>query len=118
MDLKTGIDFEKPYLSKKSPYDLVYSNYVQHFLINKENIILSAYNNLKPGGWFFFHDIEYSHLTTKQYLTRKEMEKIIEKCGFKIIKSQQFDYFDKKTDHMHWHVIVEIRAQKNVDKND
>jgi SAM-dependent methyltransferase len=112
VDLKTGVDLEKPYLSGQAPFDCVSSNFVLHFLKNKKALIESAFNNLKSGGYFFFQDLERSDLTTDMYFYKDEMKHLIEDCGFKIIKTRKFKFFDDKPDHMHWHDIIEIIAQK------
>lgn len=112
VDLKTGTNLEEKYLSTQAPFDLVYSNYVLHYLKNKKALIKSAYDNLKAGGWFFFQDLIRSELTTDMYLSKEEIEEMIKKEGFEILESHIFNFFDDKPDHMHWHDVVEIQAKK------
>ena len=112
VDLKGGVDLEKPYLSPNKPFDLVYSNFVLHFLDNKKTLFKSALNNLAENGYLFFQDVERSDLTTNKYFTEKEMLQIIKNCGFTILHDKKFDFFDDKPDHMHYHSIVEIHAKK------
>lgn len=112
VDLKTGTDLEKKYLSKNHPFDLVISNFVLHFLKNKQALIESACNNLDLGGFFFFQDLERSELTTDMYLTMDEMIKLFPPECFEIVGIRKFKFFDKKPGHMHWHDIVEIQAKR------
>lgn len=112
VDLKTGIDLEKVYQSKNAPFDLVISNFVLHFLKDKNQLVKSAYINLKDNGKFFFQDLEYQEITGKMFLTEKEAEEIIKKNGFEILSKKKSRYFDDKEGHKHWHMILEIIAQK------
>ncbi|HRZ30384.1 MAG TPA: class I SAM-dependent methyltransferase [Candidatus Paceibacterota bacterium] len=112
VDLKTGTDLEEEYLSEKGPFDLVYSNYVLHYLKNKKALIKSAHDNLKTEGWFFFHDLIRSELTTEMYLSQEEIEEMIKAEGFEILESNIFSFFDDKPDHRHYHDVVEIHAKK------
>ena len=62
VDKNLGTDLEKLYISKNKPFDLVYSNYVLHFLKNKQQLINTAYKNLKKdlmiikGATHYFND--------------------------------------------------------------
>jgi SAM-dependent methyltransferase len=53
VDKKTGIDLEKPLLFRQRPFNLVYSNYVYHFIKNKPVFVQTVLDNLKPNGWMF-----------------------------------------------------------------
>ena len=112
VDLKTGTNLEEKYLSPRAPFDLVFSNHVLHYLVNKQALIESAYENLKTGGWLYFCDLIRSELTTDMYWPKEDIEKLITNNGFEIVNSRIFNFFDDKPEHMHWHDIVEIYARK------
>lgn len=112
VDLNTGIDLELPYLSKNAPFDLVFSNYVLHELKNKENLIQTAFDNLKNGGWFFIHTFDRSDSNSKSNITINLLKNLLEKRGFKSITARIFDYYDSEEGHKHWHKILEVIGQK------
>ena len=112
VDLKTGTDLEKPYHSEQAPFDMVMSNFALHFLVNKDQLIKTAYDNLKSGGIFYFQDLEYQAITGKMYLTQKQLETLFTNNGFDIISCEKSKYFDDKPGHKHWHYIIEICGQK------
>lgn len=112
VDLSIGTNLEENYFSPGAPFDFVCSNHVLHFLKNKKTLVESAYNNLKVGGIFFFQDLERSDLTTDMYFSEREMKQLIKEVGFKIIESHKSSFFDDKPDHMHWHDIIEIVAER------
>jgi len=111
VDKKNGIDLEQIYISKIKPFDLVYSNYVLHFLKNKQSLIDSAYKNLKNNGWLFLHTFHKSDENIKNGLTEEEIIKILNN-KFKNISTKIIDYLDKEPKHNHWHKILEVTAQK------
>lgn len=110
VDKKIGTDLEQIYISKIRPFDIVYSNYVLHFLKNKQNLINTAYENLKNNGWLFLHTFHKSDENIKNGLTKEEIEDMLKK--FKNISIKTFDYFDDALGHNHWHKIIEVTAQK------
>lgn len=112
VDLKTGTDLNKLYVSNQAPFDMVMSNFVLHFLENQEQLIETAFKNLSNKGIFYFQDLEFQAITGKKYLTKKQSEDLIVKKGFKIISSESSKYFDDKEGHKHWHVILEVVATK------
>lgn len=112
VDIKTGVDLEKPYKSKNKPFDLIYSNYVLHKLKNKKNLIQTIYDNLKNGGWFFIHTFDKSDPKSASDMSRDYLQKLLAKQGFKNIKIKIFSYYDKKEGHKHWHKILEAIGQK------
>lgn len=112
VDLETSVDFEKPYHSPNAPFDMVMSNFVLHFLNNKEQLIKTAYDNLTDNGLFYFQDLEFQAITGKMYLTKKQIEKLLKSNGFEITSSEVSRYFDDKEGHKHWHKIIEIKAKK------
>lgn len=115
VDLNTGVDLELPFLSEKTPYDLVFSNYVIQKLKNKTVLIKTAFNNLKSGGWFFIHTFDITDETNKekrQEISEPSIKKLLEDVGFKNVKIRVFSFYDNDTGHKHWHQILEAVAQK------
>lgn len=112
VDIKTGVDLEKYFLSKKYPFDLVFSNYVIHKLNHKEQFIKTIFDNLKNGGWFFIHTFDKSDKNSRSDLTADDLKKILLKQDFKNIKTQVFSYYDNEEGHKHWHKILEATGQK------
>jgi len=111
VDLKIGVDLEKPYLSKNAPFDLVFSNYTLHKIVNKKEFINTIYNNLKKGGWFFIHSFDKSDKNSKSGLDEKEIKKLFE-VRFENIKTRIIDFYDDDEGHRHWHRILEMIGQK------
>lgn len=112
VDIKTGVNLEKPYESKCKPFDLVYSNYVLHKLKNKKQLIQIVYDNLKNDGWFFIHTFDRSDPNSTSKITHSLLKKLLEKQGFKNIKVRVFSYYDNEEGHKHWHKILEAVGQK------
>ncbi len=112
VDKSTGVNLEKLYLSKNRPYDLVFSNYVLHFLKNKQKLFETAYRNLKKGGWFFLHTFDKSDKICKTGINEKEIVKFFKKQDFKNISVKKFSFYDNNLGHKHWHRILEVTAQK------
>ncbi len=69
VDIKTSTDLEKYFLSKNSPFDLVFSNYVIHKIKNKEQFIKTIFGNLKKDGWMFIHTFDRKDKNSKSVLT-------------------------------------------------
>ena len=115
VDINTGIDLELPFLSVNKPFDLVYSNYVIQKLNNKKQLLTTAYENLKDGGWFFLHTFDVSDKTSKSNpprLSKKTTTDMMTEIGFKNISFKIFSFYDNDTGHKHWHKILEIVSQK------
>ncbi|MEW6408413.1 MAG: methyltransferase domain-containing protein [Patescibacteria group bacterium] len=110
VDKKTGVDLEQIYISTNKPFDLVYSNYVLHFLKNKQSLIDTAYENLKKDGWLFLHVFHKNDENIKNGLTEEETRTMLKK--FKNISIKVFDFFDNEIGHNHWHKIMEVVTQK------
>lgn len=108
VDKNMGIDLNKPYISANAPFDLVYSNYIFHFLENRQQLFDTAYDNLKDGGYFFLHAFHANDKIIKVGLTEKEVDKMAKK--FKNIESHVIDFYDNE--HQHWHKILEVIMQK------
>lgn len=112
VDIKTGVNLERPYLSKHAPFDLVFSNYVLHKLKNKEQLVKTAFRNLRVGGWFFVHTFDRSDKNSSSTFTKKNIKALLGEQGFKNISAKVFSYYDNDEDHKHWHKILEATAQK------
>lgn len=112
VDLNRGIDLEKPYQSKKAPFDLVYSNYVLHKIKNQNQFIQTITNNLKFRGWLFLHTFDKSDENSNSLLNKKIIIKLLGN-NFSNMKVRVFDHFDTDKGHDHWHKILEVIAQKN-----
>ena len=113
VDKNLGTDLEKLYISKNKPFDLVYSNYVLHFLKNKQQLINTAYKNLKKDGWLFLHIFHKNDENIKNGLTEEEIKKMLK--GFKNISIKILDIYDDEFMHKHWHKVIEVMAQNNAD---
>lgn len=112
VDLKTGIDLEKSYVSKNKPFDLVYSNYLIHKLKNREQLIKTIFNNLKNDEWFFIHTFDKSDKNSKSDLSGIYLKKLLTEQGFKNIQTKKFSFYDNDEGHKHWHKILEATGQK------
>lgn len=112
VDIKTGVDLEKFYLSKNKPFDLVYSNYVLQKLKNKEQLIKTAYENLKTSGWLFIHTFDKSDANSNSDITADSLKKLLAERGFKNMAITIFDHYDVSPGHKHWHKILEAKARK------
>lgn len=112
VDIKTGVDLKKYFLSKKQPFNLVFSNYVIHKLNNKEQFIKTVFDNLKKDGWFFIHTFDKKDNNSKSTLTADHLRKMLSKQGFKNIKTGVFKYYDNEEGHKHWHKILEATGKK------
>ncbi|MFH1077988.1 MAG: methyltransferase domain-containing protein [Patescibacteria group bacterium] len=112
VDLKDGVDLEKPYTSTNAPCDLVYSNYVLHKLQKRHQLIQTIFDNLKEDGWFFIHTFDTSDTNSTSDLSRDVLNGLLTEQGFKNIKIRLFDFFDDEEGHKHWHKILEAIGQK------
>ena len=112
VDKRTGVNLERPYLSKHGPFDLVFSNYVIHKLKNKSQVIKTACNNLKSGGWLFIHTFDKSDKNSSSSITRMSLVQLLTHSGFHNIHTAVFRYFDNDPTHKHWHKILEAIAQR------
>jgi SAM-dependent methyltransferase len=112
VDKTTGTDLEKPYKSKKAPFDLVYSNYVLQKIKNKKVFLETAYNNLKKDGWLFIHTFDKADKNTRFGLDKKEIGGILRSQGFVDVEVEVFSFYDNDLGHKHWHRILQITARK------
>ena len=112
VDVKTGVNLEKYYLSRKRPFDLVFSNYVIHKIKDKEQFIKTDFNNLKNDGWFFIHTFDKNDKNSRSVLTTNNLQKILSEQGFEDIKTRVFSYYDNEEGHKHWHKILEATGKK------
>jgi len=112
VDIKTGVNLEKYYLSSKRPFDLVFSNYVIHKIKDKKQFIKTVFDNLKNDGWLFIHTFDKNDKNSKSILTSNDLQKILSEQGFKDIKTRVFSYYDNEEGHKHWHKILEATGKK------
>ena len=110
VDKNKGVDLNELYISKIKPFDLVYSTYVLHFLKNKQQLIDTAYQNLKEDGWLFLQTFDKSDENIKGF-TKEEVTGMLK--DFKNISTRVFSIYDDEPGHDHWHQIMEVTAQKN-----
>lgn len=108
LDKNKGIDLELPYFSERIENDLVFSNYVLHLVNNKQQIINTAYNYLKKGGWVFLHTFDKSDISNKSNISEEIIKEMLKKEGFKNIYTSVFNFKDEE----HQHRILEATAQK------
>ena len=77
------------------PYDIVFSNFVLHWIKDKETTFRRVYDNLKPGGYFAFlcpakpHTSIWKELNPKiderhHFCTSDEYESLAQQYGFEI----------------------------------
>lgn len=112
VDIKEGVNLEEPYLSENRPFDLVYSNYLLQKLNNKEQLIKTAYDNLKEDSWLFLHTLDKPDSNSNSSIDDEYLKEMLKETGFKNIKTRIFDYFDDEEGHDHWHRVLEAIAQK------
>lgn len=111
VDIRTGVDLNEVFYSTKAPFDIVASNYVLHLLKNKDNIVKTAYKNLKNGGWFFFHVLDKEDLNTKNGIKKKEVKELFERY-FDNISIKTINVYDNEPGHNHWHKLIEVTGRK------
>ncbi|VAW25292.1 hypothetical protein MNBD_BACTEROID04-1999 [hydrothermal vent metagenome] len=109
VDKNRGIDLNELYISKIKPFDLVYSNYVLHFLKNKQQLLDTVYQNLKKDGWLFLQTFDKSDENIKGF-TKEEIMNLLK--DFQNISTKVFSIYDDEPGHNHWHQIMEVTAQK------
>ncbi len=112
VDLNTGTNLEKPFLSKHGPFRLVYSNYVFHKIKNKKTFLQTIYNNLMKDGWFFIHTFDASDPNSSSDISKRDLEKSLREAGFSNIRARTFNFYDNEAGHRHWHKILEAVGQK------
>lgn len=116
IDKTTGVDLESVYISPKSPFDVVYSLYVIHFLKNRSALIQSAYENLKDGGYFFLQTFTKDKNSASD-LDKESLRRLLEDVGFSEIEMRVEKFYDNEIGHKHWHNILEASTRKR-NKND
>ncbi len=112
VDIKTRVNLEKPYLSPRRPFDLVYSNYVIQKLKKPEQLIKTAYQNLKPKGWLFIHSFDKSDKNGNSKIDKKQLSGLLVNNGFVGVQCKVFNFYDNELGHKHWHKILEVTAYK------
>lgn len=112
VDLATGTDLNLPYQSPAAPFDLVYSNYVIQKLADQHQLVATAHDNLKPGGWFFLLTFDAADPNSMSELTAEELKEVLAVQGFKGVQVRQIDFYDNEPRHQHWHKILEAVGRK------
>ena len=112
VDIKTGTDLENPYLSSGKPFNLVYSNFVIHKLKSQAQLINTAYQNLKPGGWLFLQTFDASDKNSASKLNKKQLAGALAATGFVDVQCKVFNFYDNEPGHRHWHKILQATARK------
>lgn len=112
VDLHTGVNLEHIYHSPKKPFDLVFSNYVLHKLKNPEQLVKTAWYNLKTTGWLFIHTFDKMDKQSTSTFTKRSLKLMLKKIGFRKISTRTFKFYDNEPGHKHWHTILEATAQK------
>lgn len=112
VDLLVGIDLEKPYISEKHPFDLVYTNYVLQKIKNRVQFIKNMSDNLIEGGYIFIHTFDISDQFTRGGVKLEEIISLLKNEGLESIQTKVFSYYDNESGHQHWHQILQATAQK------
>ena len=111
VDLKTGTDLNLPYLSKKAPYDLVYSNYVIHKLNRPKVLVATIKNNLVGGGRFFIQTFHNTDQYAHRAFSEEELAKILESEGLEVENIFSFP-FDEGAPDFHHHIVLQATGRK------
>ncbi|MFH0923228.1 MAG: methyltransferase domain-containing protein [Candidatus Falkowbacteria bacterium] len=112
VDKNQGINLEKKYIAKNSPYDLVFSNFVFHQIKNKSIFFNTIIDNLKYNGWVFLQTFDTTDKICKRGIDKKELREFFRQQGLKNISTKIFSHYDNDLGHKHWHKILQITAQK------
>ncbi len=112
VDIRTGIDLEKYFLSENRPFDLVFSNYVIHKIKNREQFVKTIFDNLKKDGYFFLQTFDNEDENSTSDLTKNFLKEILSKQGFESIEVKVFGHYDNENGHEHWHKILEASGKK------
>lgn len=111
VDIRSGVDLEKLFVSENAPFDFVYSNYTIQKIKNKKQFIQTIVDNLKPNGHLFLHTFDKSDENGDSGLDRKVMVGLLTD-NFTNINTRSFKVYDNEAGHEHWHMILEVTAQK------
>lgn len=109
-DIKYGTDLEHPFLSARMPFDLVYSNFLLHKIINRDQFMDTIDDNLKHDGWIFIQALDKSDPISKSELSQQDVRSLLRRKNFTDISIRVFGMFDEE--HGHWHRILEATAYK------
>lgn len=111
VDKNMGVDLNRVYISENAPFDIIYSNYVMHFLKNKEALVETAYRNLKDGGWFFLYIFHKNDENMKKGFAVEDLKNILS-TFFVNIGIEILDIYDDEPGHNHWHKVIQATARK------
>ncbi|MFA6533592.1 MAG: methyltransferase domain-containing protein [Patescibacteria group bacterium] len=112
VDKNLGVDLEQPFISVSRPFDLVYSNYLLHKLQNRDQLIKTACNNLKSGGWLFLHTFDAADTNSHSDIDADKLKLLLAQNGFINVTTEIIDFFDNDPGHQHWHKILQGVGQK------
>lgn len=111
VDLKTGVDLEKPYISPNGNYGLIFSNFVIHKITNKEVFLATIINNIKKGGWIFILTFDKSDKNSNSNLDKDYFMKYLNN-DFSEIEVKNYNQYDNDPGHNHTHKVLIITARK------
>jgi predicted TPR repeat methyltransferase len=105
------VDLNYFYKSEKTPFDLIYSNFVIQFIQNKENFIKTCHYNLSDKGWLVIQTMDEADETmpADKKMKKRELKDLL-KEKFKKIDIKKHSVFDKDPGHNHWHVVLLCQA--------
>lgn len=112
VDILTGVDLENPYRSSNGLFDLVFSNYVIHKLKNKSQLIKTAFDNMRDGGYFFLHTFDSSDKVSNSGIDKEWLKNEMGSVGFNGVEVIVFDLFDNDESHKHWHRVLQATGKK------
>jgi len=113
VDKNIGIDLNYVYQDPaKGSFDLVFSTYVLHKLRKPQNLIKTAFTNLRNKGWLFIQTFDKSDKTGSSSFSKNSIHEMLKSEGFVKIKTKVYKFYDNERGHKHWHKILEATAQK------
>ena len=112
VDIETGTDLNDIYVSEKTPYDFVYSNYLIHKLNNPKSLVETIQKNLKPGGKFFLHTFDESDEFARNSFTKESLRGLFENTTLNVESCEVLKVWDDEPGHNHYHHILQISGIK------
>ncbi len=112
VDIITGTDLNKLYISDDAPYDFVYSNYVIQKLKTPESLIKTIEKNLKTGGRFFIHTFDKTDEFAHNTYTEELLKKLFNDTSLMVESCSKMKVWDDEPGHLHYHQILQITGKK------
>ena len=104
-----GVDLNLPYKADQL-FDFIYSDFVFQFIKNKEEFVLTCFNNLHPGGKLLIQTFaKADQVLGAKGFSEEELQDFF-KDKFKNIKIEKFTEFDPG--HQHNHVKLALTADR------